>query len=193
LAEDRELIKKSLSGDGEAFRSLVNRYKRLVVRIVHRMVPNETDAEDVYQEVFTRVYQALPRFRLESKMSTWIGRIAYNTCLNHLSKRREVLFEDLRTEGNAGRIEEALLKSHSLPDRQVERTELVELLETEMERMPAQLRTILTLYHSEELSYREIGEIMDLPEGTVKSYLFRARKYLRLRLISAYGEDSLWP
>jgi RNA polymerase sigma-70 factor (ECF subfamily) len=188
LIEDRDLIESSLRGDQDAFESLVNRYKRLVVHIVHRMIADAVDAEDVYQEIFVKVYEGLPRFRREAKMSTWIGRIAYNTCINHLQKKREVLFGDLLWNDQGA---EVLLKSHSSPGEQVERADLAERLETEIRSMPVQFRTILTLYHLQEMSYREIGELMHLPEGTVKSHLFRARKLLRHRLSAKYEEEDL--
>ncbi|KPJ59366.1 MAG: hypothetical protein AMJ46_11565 [Latescibacteria bacterium DG_63] len=190
MAKDRDLVEGALRGDQGAFERLLNRYKRLVVHIVHRMIANESDAEDAYQEVFMKVYEALPRFRLEAKLSTWIGKIAYNTCINHLNKKRELLFDDLLPDD---RPVDSLLKNHSRPDNQVEGADLAKRVEAEIKIMPVQFRTILTLYHLESMSYREIGEVINLPEGTVKSYLFRARKLLKHRLLAKYGEEELRP
>ena len=170
--------------------SLVTRYRPLVTHIVYRTVARRADAEDVCQEVFLRVCQGLPEFRFESKMSTWIARIAYNTCINHLQKRREVLFGDL--PGNDVSVEAAPAPC-ARPDERAERADLAGLLEAEIRRLPPHFRTILTLFHLGDMSYREIGEVMDLPEGTVKSYLFRARKLLRQRLMRSYGEEELRP
>ncbi|UCF78037.1 MAG: sigma-70 family RNA polymerase sigma factor [Candidatus Eiseniibacteriota bacterium] len=190
MAEDRILIEESLSGDQEAFRSLVNRYGGLVVHIVHRMIRNAADAEDVYQDVFLKVYQALPRFRLESKMSTWIATITYNTCVNHLRKKKEVLLGDLTEENEEGM---RLRTDCPSPVERAERVDIAERLETEIGKMPPQFRTVLTLFHLEDMTYREIAQVMNLPEGTVKSHLFRARKLLRRRLAERYGEEELVP
>jgi RNA polymerase sigma factor (sigma-70 family) len=151
------------------------------------MVLNPTDAEDVYQDVVTRIYEGLPAFRFESKLSTWIASIAYNTCINHLQKRRELLFGDV--QGGCDSVER-LVSTEPGPDGNAEHADLLERLEREIRKMPVQLRTILTLYHLEDMSYREIGDVMDLPEGTVKSYLFRARKFLRERLMAKYGRED---
>ncbi len=188
LTDDRDLIESSLRGDRGAFETLVNRYKRLVVHIVHRIVSDAPDAEDLYQEIFMRVFEGLPRFRREAKMSTWIGKIAYNTCVNYLHRKREILFCDLPEDA---RSVEGLSVSRSQQDEQIERKDLAERLENEIQSMPPVFRIILTLYHLQEMTYREIGEVMDLPEGTVKSYLFRARRLLRQRLVAKYEEDDL--
>jgi RNA polymerase sigma factor (sigma-70 family) len=188
LAKKDDTVGVLMRRDSDAFASLVERYGPLVSHVVQRMVFNQTDAEDVYQDVMTKIYEGLPAFRFESKLSTWIARIAYNTCINQLQKKRELLFGEVR-----GWVDgvEGLVSTAPGPDRNAERADLLERLEIEVQRMPVQFRTILTLYHLEDMSYREIGEVMNLPEGTVKSYLFRARKFLRERLMTRYGKEDL--
>jgi RNA polymerase sigma-70 factor (ECF subfamily) len=152
------------------------------------MVSNPADREDICQEVFMKTYRNLAGFRFESKLSTWIARVAYNTCINHLEKKREVLLEEFRPDletldelaGDAGR-----------PDEAAEETDVSLRLRAEIESLPVAYRTVLTLYHLQEMTYREIGDIMGLPEGTVKSHLFRARKHLRERLLSIYRREDL--
>lgn len=188
MAKGRDSIERSGEDDPRAFDSLVSRYTPLVVHVVRRMITDVEDTKDIYQEVFTKVYEALPAFRFESKMSTWIATIAYNTCINHLKKKREILLDDLRAE--QGTMESALT-CPSLPDEHTERADLAERLEGEILKMPVHFRTILTLYHLEDMSYGEIGKVLNLPEGTIKSHLFRARKLLRHRLAVKYSKEDL--
>src|SRR5689334_9595326 len=88
MASDNESIQRAMRGNADAFRQLVEDHQRLVAHVVFRMVPDTTDREDLCQEVFIRVYQKLGTFRFQSKLSTWIARVAYTVCLNHLAKKR---------------------------------------------------------------------------------------------------------
>jgi RNA polymerase sigma factor (sigma-70 family) len=189
LKEDRILVGEVLDGCNEAFEALIDRYQGLVVHIVHRMILNAEDRRDICQDVFVKVYRNIVGFRFEAKLSTWISRIAYNTCLNHLQKKRE----ELLGEALPGTESPDDVPSEvSGPDTIATRRDISGRLHAEIEELPVVYRTILSLYHLEEMTYGEIGEIMDLPEGTVKSYLFRARKRLKRRLTSRYTEEDLW-
>ncbi len=189
MKEDRILVGEVLDGQSGAFEDLVNRYQRLVVHIVHRMILNREDREDICQDVFVKVYRNLRRFRFEAKLSTWVSRIAYNRCLNHLQKKREEPLADCLPE-----IEtlDTLASDTAGPDEITASRDISSRLRAEIEQLPVIYRTILTLYHLEEMSYSEIGQITDLPEGTVKSHLFRARKHLMQRLASKYAAEDLW-
>lgn len=178
-----------LAGHGEAFEALIDRYQRLVVHIVHRMILNAEDRQDICQDVFIKVYRSIAGFRFEAKLSTWISRIAYNTCLNHLQKKHEELLDEALPPIES--LDEVPTETPG-PDTIVTRQDISLRLRAEIEQLPVIYRTILSLYHLEEMSYSEIGEIMDLPEGTVKSYLFRARKHLKRRLTSRYTEEDVW-
>lgn len=178
-----------MAGDKNSFRELVNMHQRLVSHIVFRMIPAGPDREDVCQEVFVKVYQNLGNFRFDAKLSTWIARISYNTCLNFLDKKRLPLYDDLADENST--FEPAAPEESSRPDRAYESSRTGEIVRNEIEHLPAVYRTLVTLYHLEQMNYAEIGRIMKLPEGTVKSYLFRARKMLKGRLQAVYhGEKS---
>jgi len=181
-------IQKILTGDKDAFQWLVEEHQRLVSHIVFRMVSNREDREDTCQEVFLKVYQNLGNFRSESKLSTWIAKIAYNTCLNYLEKRKLPLLDDLPFEEQSP---ESFLEYNQRPDKLTDEREMSALLQAEIEKMPAHFRTILTLYHLDEMSYAQIGEVMRLPAGTVKSYLFRARRLLKERLLAKYQPEDL--
>jgi RNA polymerase sigma-70 factor (ECF subfamily) len=184
---DRELAAAVIIGDERAAVEFVRRYERLVTHIVFRMVFNETDREDLCQDIFLRVLKNLKRFRYESKLSTWIGQIAYNHCINFLKKKKAILFDD---NTKAGTIENIAGESRT-PDELVETSDLSESVQQEIAKLKMPYRTILTLYHVDEMSYAEIAEIMSMPEGTVKSYLFRARKMLSKALHTQYRRERL--
>jgi len=189
MAESRAQIERILAGDTQAFTEFVTQYQRLVSHIVFRMVKNESDREDLCQDVFLAVYQNLSGFRFESKMSTWVARVAYYRCLSHLEKMKTPAWSDVAAEDQSL---DTVAGDHQTPDEYTERQDVSKRVRAEIDDLPAHFRTILTLYHLEEMSYQEIGDIMDLPEGTVKSYLFRARKLLKKRLLARYGSEEPW-
>ena len=164
-------------------------YKALVVHIVYRMIQSPEDREDICQEVFMKIYQNLAGFRFHSKLSTWIAKVAYNTSANHLGRKREILVDEYLPEIDSV---DQLPGRAAGPDELTEEREISHRLEAEIEALPTVYKTILTLYHIGEMTYEEIGGVMDLPDGTVKSYLFRARKHLKARLLSKYRREDLW-
>ena len=189
MDNDKLLIEKITTGDLNQFKYLINKYQRLVMHIAFRIIENETDREDICQDIFLRIYQNLSKFKFEAKLSTWIARIAYNTCISHIDKKKVPLFDDVT-------VEDQLLENYSednpQPDKISEIKDTSIHIQSEINELPIQLRVILTLYHIDEMKYSEISKIMDLPEGTVKSYLFRARKLLKERLLAKYKQEELW-
>lgn len=202
MQDERERVEQILSGDMNAFREFIADYERLVCHIVFRMVKNEEDREEICQDVFIKAHRNLEKFEFKSKISTWIARIAYNTCINYLKKRKLLLYDDLiegqqdQNKNASGRdasasFVEGVSGDFKAPDDFVMNQEMINFLFSEIHEMPVKFRTILTLYHLDELSYAEISEIMNLPEGTVKSYLFRARKLLKERMLEKYAAEEL--
>ncbi len=189
MHENRALVERILAGDQYAFERLIKKYQKLVSHIVFRMVKNETDREDICQDVFIRVYRNLEKFRFESKLSTWIGRIAYNGCINYLEKKKVPLYDDITDEER--KFEENIADQPG-PDELAAESDISEKLKNMIAELPLKYRTIVTLYHLDELSYEEIGSVMNMPEGTVKSYLFRARKLLKEKLEKRYKGEDLW-
>jgi RNA polymerase sigma factor (sigma-70 family) len=184
----RELINRIQSGDQDAFKEFIREYQRLVAHMVFRMVHNMSDREDLCQDIFLKAYRNLKGFRFQCKVSTWIAKIAYNTCLNYLQKKKPVLFEDHSPQSMSmddinGSVQE--------PDSIAADKDVSLRIQTEMQHLPVPYRTILTLYHLDEMSYAEISDIMDLPAGTIKSYLFRARRQLKERLLKKYKVEEL--
>ena len=178
MMTDAELVKQVLNGNQNAGRFLVLNYQKLVYHIVRRVVNTDAGAEDICQDVFLKVFNQLSRFRGESKLSTWIATIAYNTSISYLKKKKVV--KELKSD-SAGVLE---LKSPDFVhhDTKFETAEIRELLLKMIETIPVHYRTLLTLFYLEEFSYQEIETITGLPEGTIKNYLFRARYLLKCKL-----------
>lgn len=189
MTENRSEIDRILDGNKKAFESFIMRYQRLVSHIVFRMTNNKADREDICQEVFLTIHRNLAGFRFESKVSTWVAKVAYNRTLNFLEKKKVPLFDDLYEEGQTL---DSVAGDTVRPDEYAETQDISVRLRNEIAQMPVPFRTIITLYHLDEMTYKEIADIMNMPEGTVKSYLFRARKLLKERLVARYGLEEPW-
>ncbi len=174
---DAELVQQIVNGNSNAFRFLVSKHQGLVVHVVGRIIQQQEDVEDICQEVFIRVFDKLKKFRGESKLSTWIARIAYNTSISHLRKRK---YREQSYDEQPGLIVGE--KDDSLNQKRMEKEQIKEYLLKLIDDLPVHYRTVLTLFHLEEFSYREIEEITGMPEGTIKSYLSRARNLLKEKL-----------
>lgn len=189
MDDEKRLIEKILGGDQKSFEYFIEKYKKLVFHVVYRLIYNNEDREDICQEVFVKAYQNLGSFKNEAKLSTWLARIAYNTSLNHISKKKEKMIEDYAHDEES--LLEQIKSKETSPAAWVERKDTKNRLFNEIEMLTEQQKTILSLYHWEEMSYEEIGEVMNLPLGTVKNYLFRARKSLKEKLERKYEENEL--
>ena len=181
---DAEVVAQILNGNMKSFTFLVNRYQKLVVHITGRLIQRHDELEDVSQEVFLKVYQNLGKYRNECKLSTWIATIAYNTSINYLRKFKKSDEADLDDKAILDKL--ADFKSNDY-----ETTDLHRYIREQIELLPVQYRTVLTLYHLEEFSYQEIEQITGMPEGTVKNYLFRAKALLKEKLQFVVNESSL--
>jgi RNA polymerase sigma factor (sigma-70 family) len=190
---DRQVVDQVLGGDMRAFSSLVEMTEGLVAQIVYKLIPNEEDRKDVGQDVYLKVYRHLKGFKFQSKLSTWVGQIAYNTCLNRLQKKQLTLYDPGggREEENEDGGGADNFRAVDETDRMLLQKELKGLLAAGIARLTPVYQTLIVLYHQEELSYQEIARITDLPEGTVKSYLFRARKQLKESMLSIYKKEKL--
>ncbi|GAA4397826.1 sigma-70 family RNA polymerase sigma factor [Nibrella viscosa] len=175
MNDEQTLVRQILQGDLRAYQMLVERYQRLVLHMVSRIVRQPADVEDVCQEVFIKVYKHLREYQFEAKLSTWIASIAYRTAINYAKKMNR-----LPAHGDLNQVSETREPSgNSSPEDILVNKDWKSFLYAQIEQLPVHYRTILTLYHLEELSYEEIGQITSLPAGTVKNYLFRARKLLK--------------
>jgi len=185
--DDRELATLAAKGREGAFRELLTRYERPVFSLIYRMVRDRTLAEDLAQEAFIRAFNAIGSYNTSYKFSNWIFKIANNHTIDHLRKRR---LETVSIHGSphATTAEEVSQTSVVLesgdenPHDLVEHRELGNQIEEAIGELRDEYRTVILLRHVEGYAYDEIAEIMDLPLGTVKTYLHRARNELKIKL-----------
>ena len=172
VEDDQALIAATLAGRGEAFGELVTRYERAVFNLALRTLRDRTEAEDAVQEAFFKAYRALHTFRPGAKFSTWIFTICYRSCCDRLAKRKRFSGDELpdRADPSAG------------PELLAERSDEATRLRAAIDALPEKYRTVITLYHLQGKQYEEIASVLDLPLGTVKTHLFRAKEQLRKAL-----------
>ena len=190
---DKSLVDKVLRGETGAFAAVIKNTEALTAQIVFKMISNAEDRKDVAQDIYLKVFNKLSGFRFESKLSTWIAQIGYNTCLSYLEKKKLVLpgnFQDDETDA-LELLNNKLNAQNNETEKVISKKELSFILKKEIEDLPPVYKTLITLYHNEDLSYEEIAEIVQLPQGTVKSYLFRARKMLKENLLAKYKKEEL--
>lgn len=191
---DRKLVKEVLEGNSTAFKTIITNTQGLVIQIIYKMIKTQEDREDLAQEVYLKVFDKLASFKFNSKLSTWVGTITYNTCLKFLEKKKIPILDVTNKEGAESwdMLEsKALGSDHNPTESYIFKKESGQVLASEIEKLSPLYKTIITLYHNEEMSYREIGEITNLPEGTLKNYLYRARKQLRESLLLNYNIEDL--
>jgi RNA polymerase sigma-70 factor (ECF subfamily) len=195
LDKDFELVRRITAGDINQFEQLIDSYQRLVTHIVYRMTGDQADREELCQEIFIKVYRSLATFNFNARLSTWIAKIAHNHCINYLRKNKLNLLDDMTVKDENGgeyQFSESMHSTPSVPDQESEKAELSGFLRSEIELLPEKYKLILTLYHVDELSYQDISETLEMPAGTVKSYLFRARRMLKENLIRKYRGEIIW-
>jgi RNA polymerase sigma factor (sigma-70 family) len=194
---DKLLVDKVLRGDTQAFGLIIRDTEALVAQIVFKMIPVAEDRKDIAQDTYLKAFSKLGGFKFQSKLSTWIAQIAYNSCLSWLAKKKLVLPGDLQEEriGRRPAIPTLSHQSadvfHSEPEDGIIQKELAVILSKEIDSLPPVFQMLVTLYHHESLTYVEMAQITGMPEGTVKSYLFRARKTLKENLLSKYKKEAL--
>ena len=167
-ATERALVERCRAGDDDAFRELVDRYKDLVFALIARTVQDRGRAEDLAQDVFLRVHKGLPYFRGEARLSTWIYRIVANVCVQLPTRPRAVSLDDDRT-----RVQPAAT------DRQFGDLELRDRLEKAIARLPANYRLLVAAHYLDGVQYEELADALQLPLGTLKTQLYRAKQQLR--------------
>jgi RNA polymerase sigma-70 factor (ECF subfamily) len=178
--EDSELcVRAGQKGDSHAFAELVRRHQGKVRGLLLRLTGNRTLADDLGQEVFLRAYRGLARFEGRARFSTWLYRIAYNVFLNHRTRARELAALPRGFESREPAPEGELSAS---------RFDLRNDLEAAVAELPDRYRTVVTLYYLQDVSYPEISEILDMPLGTVKTHLHRAKRLLRQNLHGWHGK-----
>lgn len=182
--DDKQLVILCRRGDERAARELVNRFQRPVFSIIYRMVRDREKAEDLAQETFVRTFNNLDRYDRSYKFSSWLFKIAYNLTVDHL-RRKELKTISIHGSPDAVTADQQEATSVTLEstgetaDDRLESLELADQLEEAIGKLREEYRTAILLRHVEGRAYEEIAEIMDIPLGTVKTYIFRARRQLR--------------
>lgn len=176
MFDEKEIVKRILKDDFRAFELLVKQYEKLVFFVIHRLVQDQHRKEDICQDVFIKVYQNLGKFQFQSKLSTWIARIAYLTAVDEVKKSKKDLSSAYPEEIDNYHFTE------ENPEDLLIRKDSAAYINHMIGQMPVQYKTVITLYHLSEFSCAEIEEITGIPEGTVKSYLFRARKLMKEKM-----------
>ena len=166
VAEDAQLVQLCLAGERSAFQTLIERFQNLIFGLCFRLLGHREDAEDVAQEVFLRVFRSLKSWDSTRPLKPWLAAIAVNRCKTFLEKRgrRPIpaeFVEDVATATEPTEVEDV--------------SEEVQLA---LEKIREEYRTCFVLFHQQELSVQEVAEIMNVPEGTIKTWLHRARKEL---------------
>ena len=179
---DAELLWRLWRGDQQAFAELIDQYNGMVVNLAARMTGNPETAEDIAQEVFLRVWRGLPSFRGECKLSTWVYRIALNLCIAETKTARGKAQHFSVDEPGIERTAHVSESDNPYAEEVVLKERLGKLIG----QMPEKYRMAVSLYYLKEMSYLEIADIMQVPIGTVKSYLFRGKSWLRTRLLGQH-------
>lgn len=186
LYDENSLIKKAQSGDCDAFEKLVYEHEKLVYNLALRLLGNEQDAQDAFQEAFIKAWTGLNSFRGDSKFSVWLYRLANNVCMDMLRQRKKdalsLTVSDSSGEDTMLDVSDPAPGPHEL----LEHRENMEQLNRAIKALPEDHRRILMLREETGLSYEEIAAVLELDLGTVKSRIFRARK----KLCSLMGKNG---
>ena len=184
---ENEIIQKLLQGNEQAFKLLVENYQKRVVNTCFGLVHSIEDAEDIAQEVFIEVFRSIQNFRADSKLSTWLYRIAVNRSLNFIrdNKRRKWFqsFEDIVAAKNS-QLNSA--RHHETPAAGLENLQRANIIHEAIGSLPENQKTAFTLNKYEDLSYKEIAEIMETSVSSVESLIHRAKLNLQKKLYNCY-------
>lgn len=183
---DQDIINRILGGDTNAFSVLVERYKDLIFTLTIRMIKNREEAEEVAQDTFIKAFKSLDKYKGDSKFSTWIYRIAYNSSLDRIKKNKKFVNNvtiDAFTEHNVKTIENAF--------DQLETKERKETIKQCIDKLPSEDSFLLTLYYFEEQSLEEISKVVGINANNIKVKIFRARKKLATILSCELDNETI--
>lgn len=193
---DAKLVARVQAGDKAAFDLLVLKYQRKILRLLSRMLRDQSEIEDVMQEAFIKAYRALPQFRGDSAFYTWLYRIAINTARNWMaSQSRRPSSPSLHQSEDGETFDEIdNLTDNNTPESLLASREIAESVNESIQALPAELRAAIVLREIEGLSYEEIAQAMGCPIGTVRSRIFRAREAIatKLRPMIDHQGDRRW-
>ncbi len=180
---DDELIKSAREGDQRAYWRLVNRYQKTVYHVAYKIVRNEETAEDIAQETFMKAFTALASYKSEFRFSTWLCKIAANTSIDHLRKKRiHALSLDREIDTGDGTVEFEVADYSFHPERELVAKQQRLSIDEAINSLSERYRQVILYRHRDDKSYEEIAELLNVPVGTVKARIFRARELLKKSL-----------
>lgn len=187
MNNEQTLIQRAQKGNQDAFAALVSEHQRYVYNLAFRIMKDEDEALDITQETFVRAWTALPNFRGQSQFRTWLYRITTNLCYNRLPGLRRSL-ADLGDDviSNISDVDNVPTN----PVREFESNEVRSYLHRAIEKLDPNYKILIVMRYQQELSYEEIASVLNLPLGTVKTGLFRAKEKLRLALANYHSEEQ---
>ena len=189
--EDLELVAKAKEGDQNAFSKLMARYRDSIFFMVLKMVNNKEDANDLTVETFAKAFEKLEKYQPEYAFSTWLFRVATNNCIDFIRKKKLNTMSIHGMMDEDGEDKTLQIKADVLnPEETSIKKQQTEELKLLIENLPIRYRNLITLRYFDELSYEEIAQQLDLPLGTVKAQLFRAR-YLLGNILNRFNRDDI--
>lgn len=171
---DQILIKKYLQGDKQSLELLINQYLKPIYSFVYRYVGNEQEAEDITQEVFVKAWRNLKKFDRNKSFKTWLFSIAKNSCIDFLKKKKTIPFSEFYIENGDNLITDTLADPSPLPQELLEKTEMTQMLNSALEKLPPKYRMVLFLRYNDHFNFREIAESLSEPLSTITSRHRRA-------------------
>lgn len=180
---DRILINDALEGDQRAYDVLIKKYRGSVYNLVYRMIENRQEAEDIVQETFIKAFNALKTFNEEFAFSTWLFKIATNNCIDTLRKRKLQTYSlDTPVQTKDGEVSRDFADERYSPEQSTISSESTSIILDSVESLPKKYQLVINMRHKEDRSYEEISELLEIPIGTVKARIFRAREILKRKL-----------
>lgn len=178
-----QLIERALADDQQAFTEIVNRYQKQIYHFINRMIKDDAQAQDLTQETFIKAFRALDSFNSNYAFTTWLYKIASNNCIDHFRKRRLSTYSlDTPMKAKDGDMKRDFANSDYGPESEMISKEKTYQIETAIKSLPKKYREAILLRHTKDKSYEEIADILDVPLGTVKVRIFRAREMLKSKL-----------
>src|SRR5579883_1637130 len=181
---DGVLAQQTLQGDQDAFEKLVQRYSGSLFNFICRFLSDYDAASDILQQVFTQLYISLPNLRTGEPLKAWLFQVARNRCLDELRRKRLIHFSELQAPGEEEELSPLAIipDTGPLPEEIAERHDLQSILQRAIDALPPKFRAVVLLRYAAQLSFAEIGQALQMPEATAKTYFQRAKPLLRASL-----------
>ncbi len=182
-SEDSRNIKRALKGDQASYRAILKKYHDQVYNLLYRMVHDKDEVEDLTQEAFIKAFNSLQNFNEEFAFSTWLYKIATNNCIDYIRKKKLATFSiDKPIASKDGEYSYEIPDSSYEPDKSLIAGQRTKILQEAVNGLPEKYRQVILMRHSDDMDYQEIADTLQLPLGTVKAHIFRAREILHKRL-----------